>query len=623
MFSTQQYSQQLPFPLNRSNPQYAHEDFDQLEDDNDPMDMGSLGDHRLDESLTTTENANQGVSNLGLGKLIAKPRFADPQQEVNDTFSFAQHDPRKASQQRRSDREMGSTTDGGNAPLNAQMSTQRSSLTQKQASPVLSRQSSIKKPSPVQVRETVPPIPACSTTPMQHNEDTDMQDQNSDNQENSPTYRHHEAPRKSPMTEELRSDKSDGAEGRDEVTHPAHEEEREPPRDDHPSTGLQRSTTKQHKQQSGSTNTSSSWPSAKQPLRGPGRHDSVSSGELDLGRALEVIGKQSSGESGKVNTDNSTPTRPKAKTKQPLDQGKSNMRSQAQAQRPPRVSQIQSSEPSRHAKTGANLHVERRKPEVAKAEGPGDLTFSLKKQVTPRRQHQPTAQVVRKAVQEQHGRRNPATPMTRPMRPEPPKNQPCRPPSSNSNVSKRRAPEPPKSLPIAHAGVGEMLNDDFRGLTHQWNSYFNRLEEYKDGVETELKTLRERVAIQDEDIEEYQKEIHRQYQVIDETTAERDEWVAQAEKERHSAEEESSKVQKLHGKCKEFRNQLNAATEEQQNLYRRNREAISALQMEQETRLTAIQQENDKLRAGIKTGVVEASKRAQDQVTKRMCFNPV
>ncbi|KAK8023133.1 hypothetical protein PG991_007014 [Apiospora marii] len=617
MFSNQQYSQQLPFPPNRNNPQYTEEDFSQLEDDNGSMDMGSLVEHRLDEPPTTTENTNQGVPNAGLGTLIARPPIADPQQEVNDTFSFAQHDLRKSSQQRRSGQEMGPTTTtvGGNGPTNAHMSTQHVVPPQPQASPALSRHSSIKKPSPVQARETMQPIPGRSSTTMQRHEDTNTQDQNGDNQEDQLTYRH-QGPEKSSLPEELRSEGSDGTEGRDEVMQSAHEEEREPPRDDHPSTGIQPSTTKQHQQQGGSTNPSSSWPSVKRSSRVTERHSSVFTGDLDYGRIPKELGKQSSSESGNANTVNSTPIRHMAKTRQPLDGGKSNMGSQVQVEKPPKTSHNRPLDPRRHAKNGMNLHGGRRQPEVTKAEGPGDLTFSPKKQLTPRRQHKTTGQVSRQAPKGQPARRNPATPMTRPMRSEPPKNQPCRPSSSNSNVSKRRAPEPPKSLPIEHAGVGEMLNDDFRGLTHQWNSYFNRLEEYKDGVETELKALRERVATQDEEIEEHRKEMHRQSQAIDQARAERDEWAEEAEEERQIAENESSKVQKLHEKCKEFRTQLNKATEEQQNFYRRNRETILALQKEQETRSAKIQKENDELRAGIKTSVIEASKKAQEQVIK-------
>ncbi|KAK8115991.1 hypothetical protein PG984_012493 [Apiospora sp. TS-2023a] len=617
-FSTQPYSQQLHVPLNRNNSQYAGGKLRQREDDNDPMDMGSLEEYQLDEPPTITENANTEVSTAGLGNLIAKPNFGDPQQEVNDTFSFAQHDPRKSSQQRRSGQEMGSTTTvvRGNGPSTAQMSAQRARLLPPQPSPVPSRQSSIKKSSPLQTGETVRPIPARSSIPVQQNEDTYIQDQKSDNQEQRLTY-HHPVPEELPSPEEPHSDGSDGTEGRGEVTRLTHEEKRESlPRDDHPSTGLQPSTTKQHKQQSGSTNTSSSWPSVKQPPRGTERHNSVSNGDLEYDRVPEELGKQSSSESGNANTGNSTPTRPKAKTRQPIDDGKSNMVSQVQAEYPSRVSHNPPPEPSRHPQTDVNLHVGRRRPERTKTEGPGDLAFSPKKQVTPRRQHKQINQVSRQAPQVRSGRRNPATPMTRPMRTEPPKNQPFRPPSSNSNVSKRRAPQPPKLPPIEHAGVGQMLNDDFRGLTHHWNHYFNRLEEYKGGVETELKTLRDHITMQDEAIEEYQHEIHRQSEVIDQITAERDKWATQAEKERRSAEGESSKVQTLHGKCKEFRTQLNAATEEQQSLYRRNREMILALQKEQETRAAEIQKENDELRAGIKTSVIEGSKKVQEQVTK-------
>lgn len=620
MYSTQTYSQQFPFPLNQNDPQYAHERLSQLEDDSDPMDVGSLVEHRLDEPPTTTANANTGVSNVELGNLIAKPNIVDPQKEVIDNFSFAQHDLRKSSQQRRPGQEMGSTTTavGGNGPSNAQVSTQRVSLHHPRLSPVLSRHSSTKKSSPVQTSETVRPIPARSSSPTQHNEDTDIQEKQGDNQEHRITY-YQQSPEKVPLPEKPHSDGSDGTEDRDEVTQPADEERREP-RDGYPSTGLQPSTAKQHERQSESMNTSSSWTSFKQLPRGPERHNSVITGNLDSIRVPEDLVKQSSSEFGNENAIDSSPTLSKGKTRQPRDDGKSNMRSKVQAGTASRVSHDRPLEPSRN---GANLHVGRRNPEVTKPEGPRDLTFSPKKQVTPRRQHKPIDQVFRQAPQVRPGRRDPATPMTRPMRTEPPKNHPCRPLSSNSNVSKRRAPQPPKMLPIEHAGVGEMLNNDFRGLTHQWNSYFNRLEEYKDGVETELKTLRERVATQDEDIEEYKREIHRQSQVIGQTTAERDEWAAQAEEERHNAEKESSKMQNLHGKCKEFRNQLNAATEEHQSLYRRNKETILALKKEQETRSARIQQENEELRAGIKTRVIETSKKAQEQVTKRTCFNPV
>ena len=93
-------------------------------------------------------------------------------------------------------------------------------------------------------------------------------------------------------------------------------------------------------------------------------------------------------------------------------------------------------------------------------------------------------------------------------------------------------------------------------------------------------SLEEQVTAQEENIERYNDQIHAQSQLINCTTAEKDKLAAQVEQERTRAESSLSKVGQLHTKCQEFNTQLDAATEERQRLYRRNREILLTAQRE-------------------------------------------
>ncbi|KAK8069794.1 hypothetical protein PG994_006410 [Apiospora phragmitis] len=591
-YSTKPYSQQLPCRSDWNELQYINEEHSQLENDNNPMDMGSLVKHQLDQPPTTEENANTTLSNAGLGNLIPHPHLGDLQQEVNNTFSFAQHDLRKSSQERRSGQEMSSTTAiaSGSDHSNAQIPTQRISIPHPKASPVRTRASSIKKLSPVKAREIVRLAPAFSNTLLQRDEIINIRDQQGDFQEHHHMYHHH-GPKNITSPGGIHSD---GTEGRDEVIQSTHEEEEPLSQGAHPSAALQLSITKQHERQRESTNTGSSYAFVEKPSISPERPDDVFTEVPVSIPAPEGLIKQSLSESGSTSINNITPTRPEAKTRQPLGTEKSNTGLQVQASRTTRPSHSRPLEPSKHAHNAANPHPGRQRPEVTKNEGPGDLTFSLARQERPRPRQEPIDRALRQPSQVQSGRRHPATPaMTRPVRIEPAQIQPCRPLSSSSNVSKRRAPQPKSPQP------------NILGL-----------DEYRDGVESELAALQEHIEVQKKDIEGYRDEIHTQSQVIDRTVAERDEWAAQAEQERKIAESSTSKVQKLHGKCQEFKNQLNAATEEHQRLYRRNREMILAAQKEHESRSERIQQENEKIRANIQASVIEVSREAHEQIAK-------
>ncbi|KAK8098026.1 uncharacterized protein PG998_013512 [Apiospora kogelbergensis] len=131
-----------------------------------------------------------------------------------------------------------------------------------------------------------------------------------------------------------------------------------------------------------------------------------------------------------------------------------------------------------------------------------------------------------------------------------------------------------------------------------------------------MRSLEEQITTQGENLEEYKDQIHAQSQLIDCTTAEKDKLAAQVEQERERAELSLSKVGKLHTKCQEFKTQLNAATEEHQRLYRRNREMILTAQKEQEARSEQVRQENEKIRADIQSSVIEVSREAQEQIAK-------
>ncbi|KAK8045356.1 hypothetical protein PG993_005380 [Apiospora rasikravindrae] len=596
MYSTQPQSQQMPYHSDRNKLQLFRE-----------APAGPSTHHN--------KHRQQRGFQCSTEKPFSRPHLVDPQQEVNSTFHFAHIDLRKSSQQLRPGLAACSAAAvvSGDDHSSAQMAAHCISNPHPKDSPVRTRESSTKKSPPEESRESMRLAPATSSTPMQRNENVNTRDQPGDSHEHHHTY-HHQGPNKAPSPGGLHSDDT---EGRDEIAQSFHEKGEPQSQDVHPSSDLQRSTTQQHERQSGSTNTSSSYVIVEKPSRSPERHDRVSTEMPVSVPGSEGLVKHSSSDSGDASINHSTPTRPEVKAKQPPGGEKCNPGLQFEDSGTSRAFHSRSLEPRKHAHNTAYPRAERKHPSVIKNEGPRDLTFEHPKQELPWPRHEPIDQSSRQPSRVHSGRRYPATPaaLTRPLRTEPVQNPPCRPPSSSSNVSKRRAPKL-KPVPAKRSGVGERLNDDFRGLTTQWNSYFNGLDEYRDEVETELETLQQHAEVQKKEIEECQDTIHSQSQIIVRTTAERDEWAEQAEQERRRAESAESKVQRLHGKCQEFKKQLNAATEEHQNLYRRNRELILAAQKEQEMRSERIQQENEKIRADIQASVIKVSKEAQEQLTK-------
>ncbi|KAK8085069.1 hypothetical protein PG997_006340 [Apiospora hydei] len=604
MYSTQPFSQQMPHQSDWDKPQYVQVEHSQLE--NNSMDIDSLGKHQMDQQSATTDIANTGASIVGLGNLISRPHLVDPQQEVNNTFTFSQYDPRMPSQQLRSGPETSSATAvaGGDGLSSAQMGAHRISNPQPKDSPLPTRESSTKKSSPEMSRESVRLAPAISRTPTQRTEDVKTRDQQGNSHEHDQTH-HYQSPNKISPPEEPHSDNT---EGRDDSPHEKGEPQSQGVR---PSSDLQRSATEQHERQSESTNTSSSYAIVEKPSRSRERHHHVSTEMPASVSTSEGLKKHSSSDSGDASINNPTPTRPGVKARQPLGGEKCNVGLQIESSGTSRSAHGRSLEPGKHAHKVANPRAERQRPD-----GPRDLVFEHRRQERPRPRHEPVDQSSRQPSRVHLGRRYPATPaMTRPLRTEPVQNPLCRPTSASSNVSKRRAPQV-KTVPAKRSGVEERLNNDFRGLTDHWNSYFNSLGEYRDDVHAELEALQQQVEEQTKEIEGCHDTIQSQAQIIDRTTAERDEWAEQAEQERRRADSSASKMQRLHEKCQEFKNQLNAATEEHQRLYRRNRETILAAQKEQESKSERIRQENDKIRADIQASVIEVSKEAQEQIAR-------
>ncbi|KAK7942750.1 uncharacterized protein PG986_011863 [Apiospora aurea] len=606
MYSTQPFSQHIPHHSDWDKPQYVQVEHSQLE--NDSVDMESMEKHQLEQQSATTGIANTGASIAGLGNLITRPHFVDPQQEVNNTFTFSQYDPRKSSQQLRSDPEASSATAvaGGDGLSSAQMGVHRISNPHPKDSPLPTREPSTKKTSTEMPSESVRLAPAISRTPMQCTEDVNTRDQQGNSHEHDHMH-HYQSPNQTSPPEEPHSDNT---EGRDEANS-LHERGEPQSQGVRHSSDLQRSAIEQHERQSGSTNTSSSYAIVEKPSRSRERHHHASSEMPASVKTSEGLEKHASSDSGDASINNSTPTRPGVKARQHLGGEKCNVGLQIESSGASRSAHGRSLEPGKHANNVANPRAERQRPD-----GPRDLVFEHKRQEKPRPRHEPVNQSSRQPSRAHPGRRYPATPaMARPLRAEPVQNPLGRPTSASSNVSKRRAPQV-KTVPAKRSGVEERLNNDFRGLTDHWNSYFNSLGEYRDDVHAELETLQQQVEEQTKEIEGCHDTMQSQSQIIDRTTAERDEWAEQAEQERRRADSSASKMQRLHGKCQEFKTQLNAATEEHQKLYRRNREMILAAQKEQESKSERIQQEVAKIRADIHASVIEVSKEAQEQIAR-------
>ncbi|KAK8879317.1 hypothetical protein PGQ11_000611 [Apiospora arundinis] len=612
-FSTQAYSQRMPYSTHWNDIEYIREEPTQLDtsiEENGPQEK-----HQLDEPAASMGATSTGASSR-LGNLIPRPQLVDPQQEVNDTFSFAHHDLRKPSKQRQPDRNLSSAAviAGGSDQSNSPVGAKRISFPPpKASSPVGTRDSPIKKVSPVNDKETELLAPISSSAPTQHNSSANIRGQHKVAQKNLHMYQNQE-PRGASSPGHLRNN---GTGSQDKVIQSTHKNERESSQTAHISDYPEPADAKQRRRRSESSNTvKSSLAPVEQPvpIESVERDIPVSTGAPVFSPMKRDMDKQSSKGSEDESPADSTPTRTMVKPRQPVDdKGKSNVGLPMQAIITSQAPNFQPLEPSGRAQIAANSHEGRRYSAVTTNEGPGDMAFSQGHRQTPRPRHSPTDRGFHQAPQARLGRRYPATPgITRPIRKEPVQQPPCRPLSSDSNVSKRRAPQP-KSSPADHS---QKLDNQFERLTHDWNTYFTSLGVYRTETEAKRAALKEHIKTQEEDIEEYREHIHTQSQLIERTTAERDQWAAQAEEERQRASSYSSKVQKLQTKCQEFKTQLNAATEEHQNLYRRNRESIVTAQKEQEARSEHIRQENEKIRADIQSSVTKVSKEAQDQIAK-------
>ncbi|KAJ8126368.1 hypothetical protein O1611_g7269 [Lasiodiplodia mahajangana] len=201
-----------------------------------------------------------------------------------------------------------------------------------------------------------------------------------------------------------------------------------------------------------------------------------------------------------------------------------------------------------------------------------------------------------------------------------------RPVSQASNISKPRAARTQGHMRIPRKGSTPTL-EETHALRHQlgraWNNFFVNEDRRNGHWERKLGCLKEQLAERDDKAAEYLAKIHQQDRAIADLKVVNEEQRALYEKQRGSLEETERRVQRLKARAKEYKDHLNDAIKEQQNMfkyfqprYHEMKEQLKQAELNYQSSLEEALATTNAIRDKIQGSVQEAQAISQREVEK-------
>ncbi|KAI1132820.1 hypothetical protein F5Y10DRAFT_260720 [Nemania abortiva] len=201
-----------------------------------------------------------------------------------------------------------------------------------------------------------------------------------------------------------------------------------------------------------------------------------------------------------------------------------------------------------------------------------------------------------------------------------------RPMSQASNISKPRA-APGRGHMRTQRKHSSPALEETHALRHKlgraWNDFFVNEDRRNEHWKHKLGRMKEQLAERDSKVAEYLETIHQQDQEIVDLRATNEEQGTLYEKQRESLAEMERRVQRLRGRVKEYKDHLNNATKEQQNMfkyfqprYHEMKEQLKQVELNHQVSLEQALSTTNAIRDKIQGSVQEVQACSQQEIQK-------
>ncbi|KAH8205398.1 hypothetical protein TruAng_000477 [Truncatella angustata] len=191
-----------------------------------------------------------------------------------------------------------------------------------------------------------------------------------------------------------------------------------------------------------------------------------------------------------------------------------------------------------------------------------------------------------------------------------------RPISRESNISKRRFPNP-LPRPTAQTPLSPLrrtVRQERMILANSWNGYFSREHEYLEKLEAKINRLEGYIEEYEQTIEQFETAEVAQNEVIHKLEAENTELHASLNTQKKNFDTQDARIVELRSKCREYKDGLNRALVEQQQLYTKSKQNIKHIVHQLQTE----QQASERSRENSMNAVLDQSESTRQTLQKHV-----